>query len=128
MQEVILKPANPFHEFVEDLFAEIGKIRIRKMFGGAGVYSGEDMFALLDDNVIYLKVDDALRDQLQSEGSTSFEWTNPTTGQTLTMSYVSLPENALDNPANAVAWARKALAVTIQTRRAKVKSPRRHPF
>ena len=39
---------NPFHTYVEDLFANLGRIRIRKMFGGAGVYSGEDMFALID--------------------------------------------------------------------------------
>ncbi|MEO1189342.1 MAG: TfoX/Sxy family protein [Pseudomonadota bacterium] len=119
---------NPFHTYVEDLFANLGRIRIRKMFGGAGVYSGEDMFALIDKDRVYVKSDDALKESLQSEGGTPFEWTNPSTGKTIKMSYVSLPVNALDDRDEASAWGRKALDVAIQARRAKVKSPRRMTF
>ena len=54
---------NPFHTYVEDLFANLGRIRIRKMFGGAGVYSGEDMFALIDKDRVYVKSDDALKER-----------------------------------------------------------------
>ena len=116
---------NPFHTYVEDLFANLGRIRIRKMFGGAGVYSGEDMFALIDKDQVYVKSDDALKESLQSEGGSPFEWTNPSTGKTIKMSYVSLPVNALDDRDEASAWGRKALDVAVQARRAKVKSPRR---
>ena len=119
---------NPFHTYVEDLFANLGRIRIRKMFGGAGVYSGEDMFALIDKDRVYVKSDDTLKEHLESEGGESFEWTNPTTGKTIRMSYVSLPVNALDDRDEASAWGRKALDVAIQARRAKVKSPRRMTF
>ena len=119
---------NPFHTYVEDLFANLGRIRIRKMFGGAGVYSGEDMFALIDKDQIYVKSDDALKESLQSEGGQAFEWTNPSTGKTIKMSYVSLPVNALDDRDEASAWGRKALDVAVQARRAKVKSPRRMTF
>jgi len=58
-----------FNAFVEELFAGLGPVRIRRMFGGAGVYAGETMFALIDDEVIYLKTDEALRAELQAEGS-----------------------------------------------------------
>jgi len=122
------KQGNPFHEYVEDLFANLGRIRIRKMFGGAGVYSGQDMFALIDHDRVYVKSDAALKADLESEGGEAFEWTNPTTGKTIQMSYVSLPVNALDSRDEASAWARKALDVAIQARRAKVKSPRRMTF
>ena len=122
------KQTNPFHEYVEDLFANLGRIRIRKMFGGAGVYSGQDMFALIDHDRVYVKSDDALKADLESEGGEAFEWTNPNTGKTMKMSYVSLPENALDDREEASAWGRKALDVAIQARRAKVKSPRRMTF
>ncbi|MEM9179450.1 MAG: TfoX/Sxy family protein [Pseudomonadota bacterium] len=122
------KQDNPFHTYVEDLFANLGRIRIRKMFGGAGVYSGEDMFALIDQDQIYVKSDDALKKSLQSEGGQPFEWTNPSTGKTIKMSYVSLPVNALDDRDEASAWGRKALDVAVQARRAKVKSPRRMTF
>ena len=119
---------NPFHIYVEDLFANLGRIRIRKMFGGAGVYSGEDMFALIDKDRVYVKSGDTLKEHLESEGGESFEWTNPSTGKTIRMSYVSLPVNALDDRDEASAWGRKALDVAIQARRAKVKSPRRMTF
>ena len=119
---------NPFHTYVEDLFANLGRIRIRKMFGGAGVYSGEDMFALIDKDRVYVKSDDSLKEHLESEGGEPFEWTNPSTGKTIRMSYVSLPVNALDDRDEASAWGRKALDVAIQARRAKVKSPRRMTF
>lgn len=119
---------NPFHTYVEDLFAQLGRIRIRKMFGGAGVYSGEDMFALIDKDRIYVKSDDDLKAHLESEGGEPFEWTNPNTGKTMKMSYVSLPENAVDDREEASSWGRKALDVAIQARRAKVKSPRRMTF
>ena len=122
------KQDNPFHTYVEDLFAGLGRIRIRKMFGGAGVYSGEDMFALIDQDQIYVKSDDALKADLVDEGGQPFEWTNPSTGKTITMSYVSLPVNALDDRDEASDWARKALDVAVQARRAKVKSPRRTTF
>ena len=119
---------NPFHTYVEDLFANLGRIRIRKMFGGAGVYSGEDMFALIDKDRVYVKSDDSLKQHLESEGGEPFEWTNPSTGKTIKMSYVSLPVNALDDRDEASAWGRKALDVAVQARRAKVKTPRRMTF
>lgn len=122
------KMDNPFHNYVEDLFSSLGRIRIRKMFGGAGVYSGEDMFALIEDDRIYVKSDDQLEENLKSEGGEPFEWTNPKTGKTIKMSYVSLPVNALDDRDEATEWGRKALRVAIEARRAKVKSPRRTPF
>ena len=123
-----MKPANPFHTYVEDLFARVGRVRIRKMFGGAGVYAGEDMFALLDADRIYVKADDRLRADLEAEGGEVFKWTNPSTGKTIEMSYVSLPVNALDDREEASVWAQKALGVAMQARRAKVKSPRRRPL
>ena len=117
-----------FQVYVEDLFSSFEQFRIRKMFGGAGVYSGQDMFALIDEDKLYLKVDDALKADLEAAGSEAFQWTNPQTGTTIKMSYVSLPDAALDDPDDARQWARKALDVARRNRQAKVKSPRRHPF
>lgn len=122
------KMDNPFHDYVQDLFADIGRIRIRKMFGGAGVYSGEDMFALIDKEQLYVKADDALKADLEAQGGAPFVWTNPDTGRTITMSYVSLPDAALDDTEMAAQWARQALAVTVRTRKERVKSPRRMSF
>jgi len=118
-----------FNAFVEELFAGLGPVRIRRMFGGAGVYAGETMFALIDDEVIYLKTDEALRAELQAEGSAPWVYSRAP-GKWEETSYWRLPENALDDPDEAVAWARKALAVAEakaaqKTPRKKSKSPAR---
>lgn len=105
------KPPDPFHEFVSELFAPMGTVSIRRMFGGAGVFRDGLMFALLGDDTVYLKTDAKLRADLEAEGSAPFLWTKPSTGEVIDMGYVSLPSSAMDDPDEASAWARRALAV-----------------
>ena len=99
-----------FHAFVEELFAEFGPVRIKRMFGGAGIYAGEVMFGLIDDETIYLKADDTSKAELAAEGSVSWVYSRAP-GKWEETSYWRLPETALDDPEEAAAWARKALAV-----------------
>jgi DNA transformation protein len=105
------KPPDPFHEFVAELFAPMGPVSIRRMFGGAGVFRDGLMFALLGDDTVYLKTDAQLRVDLEAVGSAPFLWTKPSTGEEIDMGYVSLPSSAMDDPDEASAWARRALAV-----------------
>jgi DNA transformation protein len=114
--EFLMAQSDPFHAFVAELFAGLGPIRIRKMFGGAGVYAGAHMFALLADDVIYLKADDALQAKLAVEGSAPFVWeptSGPKAGQKIEMGYWRLPETALDDAEEAALWGRAALALAL---------------
>jgi DNA transformation protein and related proteins len=118
------KAPDPFHAFVTELFAGIAPLQIKRMFGGAGVYRDGLMFALLADDVIYLKADEALKRDLKAEGSGPFVWipdSGPKKGQPHEMGYWRLPEAALDDPDDAVKWARRAVAVSQAA--AKVKKP-----
>ena len=45
-------------EAIRDLFAALGPVRTRRMFGGQGIYAGELMFALEAGGELYLKADD----------------------------------------------------------------------
>ena len=47
--------------FVLDQLAGLGELRPRRMFGGVGLYCGDAFFGLMDDGVLYLKVDDTTR-------------------------------------------------------------------
>ena len=98
-----------FHAFVEELFAGFGPVRIKRMFGGAGIYAGNLMFGLIDDKTIYLKADEALKAELAAEGSVGWAYSRAP-GRWEDTSYWRLPEAALDDPDEAAAWARKALA------------------
>jgi len=105
-----------FHDFVRELFAGLGPIQVKRMFGGAGVYAQGRMFALLADDAIYLKADAELKRALAEEGCGPFVWTpssGPRAGEQIDMGYWRLPDAALDDPELAAQWGAKALAVAL---------------
>ena len=116
-----------FSDFVEELLAGLGPISIRRMFGGAGVYAGPVIFGLIIDDVLYLKADEALKADLAAEGSAPWVYVmpkGPRAGQAASTAYWRPPESALDDPDEAVAWARRALAVAENAPRPKRKARR----
>ncbi len=111
---------------VGELFDGLAGFRIKRMFGGLGLYAGEVMFGLIDDGQIYLKTDAALEADLRAAGSQPWRYTprsGPQAGVTLETSYLSLPDAACDDSAEAQAWAERALAVAKAARA--TKRPRR---
>lgn len=103
-----------FHEFVQELFAGLGPVQVKRMFGGAGGYADGLMFLLIADDTIYLKADDALRAELAAEGCGPFVWepqSGPRKGEKLDLGYWRLPDSALDDPDEAARWGAKALAI-----------------
>jgi len=57
-----------FKDLVRDLLADFGPVTIRNMFGGAGIYASGVMFAILDDDVLYLKTDETSARVFREEG------------------------------------------------------------
>ena len=95
--------------FAVDLFAGLGDISTRKMMGGLCIYADGRLFATLDaDGTVYLKAGDDFADKLRAAGSRPFVYSRKD-GTSQTMAYWSLPDAALDDPASACDWARKAL-------------------
>jgi DNA transformation protein len=115
---------NSFHDYVKELFAGVGSVQIKRMFGGAGGYADGVMFLLLDGDTIHIKVDEALKVELRAEGSGPFEWTpqnGPRAGEKIDLGYWRLPESALDDPDEAAMWGRKALTIARAKAAAKPK-------
>ena len=70
-----MKVSPGFVDYLNDLFAALGPVRVRPMFGGVGVYAGELMFGFLDrDETIYLRVDDQTREAFEAVGSGPFRY------------------------------------------------------
>ncbi|XBQ15558.1 MAG: TfoX/Sxy family protein [Oceanicaulis sp.] len=105
-----------FLDFACELFAPIGPTRPRRMFGGAGIYAHDLMFALVADDTIYLKADEALAADLEAEGCGPFIFT-PKSGEPAQMNYWRLPEAALDDPELAERWGRRAFEVALRAKR-----------
>ena len=95
-------------EFIHDLLADFAPLRIKRMFGGAGVYSGDLFFAILAEDTLYLKVDDGNRAGYEALGIQPFAHVGKD-GRTATMSYYPVPAESLDNPDALAPWARQAL-------------------
>jgi DNA transformation protein len=121
---------NGFHDFVRELFSGMGRVQVKRMFGGAGGYADGLMFLLIADDTIYLKADDALKAELGREGSGPFIWipeNGPRKGEHVEMGYWRLPDSALDDPDEAAKWGRKALAVAKAKAKAKPKPKAKAP-
>ena len=102
-------------EDVRELFAAFGPVTVRRLFGGAGIYSGSTMFALLHDGVIYLKVDAQTAVAFERENLAPFGYETKD-GRRSVMSYRRMPERLYDEPNELAQWARAALAAASHGR------------
>jgi DNA transformation protein len=95
--------------------------------GGAGLYLESVMFGLIDAGRIYLKVDEALKTNMEAVGAGAWiyvERRGPKAGVAQKTSYWSLPDSACDDPDEAAGWGRRAHAVACAVKAA---NPGRRP-
>ena len=100
--------SDTFLEYISDQLSTWGEVTTRKMFGGAGLYRDSKMFALIADDVAYLKVDDSNREKFLEAGSSPFQ---PYPEKPNTMPYYEVPPDILENPEELVSWAKESLAI-----------------
>jgi DNA transformation protein and related proteins len=76
---------------IEDLFSSIGRVSLRRMFGGAGLYLNGLCIALVYEGMIWLKTDDTSRPAFESAGSRPFVYEKKSGGVSV-MSFWLIPE------------------------------------
>ncbi|HPF94936.1 MAG TPA: TfoX/Sxy family protein [bacterium] len=102
---------SPFVDFViNDLLAGLPALTHRRMFGAYGLYSAGRFFAIIDDGTLYLKADEALKEEFKEAGSIVFSYPMKD-GEVATLNYWSLPEEALEDHELAKVWALKSIAI-----------------
>jgi DNA transformation protein len=82
------------------------------MFGGHGVYHEGLMFALVADDVLYLKADAASAGAFTALGLGPFVYEK--NGRKTRMSYYAAPEAIFDDPDVAKEWAERAYAAALR--------------
>ncbi len=97
---------------VEQL-APLGRITTRRMFGGAGIYANGLFFALIADDVLYLKGDEGLKAEFEAAGAQIFD----PFGDGKTLNYWSAPAEALDDQEILIDWSRKSLEFAARKKR-----------
>jgi len=100
-----------FKDFVVEQLEGCGPIVTKGMFGGVGIYSGDVFFALIDDDILYLKVDDSTRPQFQRAGGAPFD---PYGDGRPSLHYYSVPVSVLEDADALMAWGRRAIAAASQ--------------
>ena len=96
-----------FLEYVRDQFSGLGEVQSRKMFGGAGIYLDGRFFALVSDDELFLKVDDANRPRFEEAGSHAFE---PWQGHVMN-GYWSVPADVLEDRAQLAEWSQHSVKI-----------------
>ena len=106
--------SDSFLAFVLDQLDACGPITSKRMFGGAGLYAGEVFFAVMMNDTIYLKVDDASRARYEAAGSRSFN-PFPERSETGSMQYFEVPLAVLEDADELARWARESIRAAGST-------------
>jgi len=107
-------------ERIKEIFEPFGRVDVKRMFGGAGVYRDGLCFAMAIDGEIFLKVDDDNREDFRAAHSRPFVYVMK--GKPQEMSYWRLVDAALDDGAELTRWAASGFAAA---KRAAAKKPAR---
>ena len=113
--------SDSFVAFALEQLEAVGGIASKRMFGGVGIYSGDLFFAILDNDRLYLKVDDSNRADFKNVGMGPFRPGDPG-GEV--MQYFEVPITVLEDTDELARWAAKAVAVA-RAKKARPKKPRK---
>ncbi len=100
--------SNDFLEYILDQLSRWGDVTSRRMFGGVGLYRDGKMFALISDNIMYLKVNETNTDKYVKAGSLPFK---PFPNRPTIMSYFEVPPDILEDSDDLIKWAKEALSI-----------------
>ena len=99
--------SNGYRTYIVDQLAAVPALSTRRMFGGLGLYSSDWFFALIDDDVLFFKVDDANREDYVSRGMKAFM---PIPDKA-SMGYFQVPEDVIEEAEELTRWARRSVEV-----------------
>jgi DNA transformation protein len=108
-----------------ELLEPLGAVRTRRMFGGHGLYVDDLFVAIVAFDKLFLKADDETRPAFEAAGCEPFVYDGA--GKQVTVSYWTVPADAMESPAQMQPWARLAITAALRARAAKASSTKRKP-
>jgi DNA transformation protein len=105
-----------FLDHVVETLREFGPVTSRRMFGAWGLYRDGVFFALVSEDTLYLKTDDASRADFERESPGPFSFMKK--GERIVTHYYAVPEEALDDAAVMARWARLGYAAALRAAKA----------
>lgn len=117
---------NEFVEWLAEQLELLGKVTGRAMFGGWGVYCDGLIFAIVVDEVLYLKADAETIPAFAAAACGPFGYVN-TQGKLLSLSYYRIPDEVLEERHELLVWSRAALGAALRAKAAKAPKRGKHP-
>ncbi|HET9977453.1 MAG TPA: TfoX/Sxy family protein [Burkholderiaceae bacterium] len=116
--------STPLVDHCLELFAPLGAVRARRMFGGHGFYIDDLFVAIVAAERLYLKTDAQTRPAFEQAGGEPFVY--DAKKGSVALGYWTVPADAMESPALMQPWARQAIAAALRARAAKPSAaPRR---
>jgi len=110
-----MKKHDEFVAFLLEQMQLLGPVSAKAMFGGYGIYIDDLMFALVADDVLYLKTNaDNLPDFTQ-RGLSPFSYER--NGKSFNMSYSEAPAEVLEDADVMLQWANRAIDAALKNRK-----------
>lgn len=103
-----------YRTWIEETLGRVRPVRTRAMFGGLGIYAGDVFFALVDDDVLYFKVNDRTRPDFVARGMGPFRPYGP--DDPPMKGYYQVPADVLESDEELETWMRRAIDVALTSR------------
>jgi DNA transformation protein and related proteins len=120
-----LPVSSDYLNYVLEQLAGLDGVSTRRMFGGVGLYCDERFFGLIDDDTLYLRVNDDNRADYTRRGMGPFRPYADRPG--LSMTYYEIPADVLEDPPQLVSWARRSVAAAAAKAKAGARPPGARP-
>ena len=112
-----------FVEHVVESLRAFGPVEARSMFGGWGLYHEGLFFALVADDVLYLKADDENCAEFDARGLDHWVY-EPRKGERIVTKYRQAPEEGFENATVMAKWARSAYGAALRSAAKKARRAR----
>lgn len=99
---------------IADMFASLGQVTIKRMFGAKGIYHQGLIIALEVDGEVLLKADDKSKDIFAEAGAKQWSYQGKT--KPVAMPYWSIPDAAYDDPDEMADWVRMAYEAAVRAK------------
>lgn len=106
--------SDEYLDYVLGQLAHTGPATSRRMFGGVGIYLYGYFFAIISNDVLYLKVDESNRSDYIKKDMEPFR---PSGKQGYAMQYYEVPIEVLEDGDRLSEWAMKAVEVASRKKR-----------
>lgn len=102
-----------FSDNLHEVFERFGRIAVRRMFGGHGVFHEGRMFALVASERLYLKTDAQTVAAFEAQHLPAFEYQRK--GELARMNYHEAPAEIFEDRDEAARWARLAWDAVLRS-------------